>query len=55
MITGQGGKIKEGGTDIGGRMLLAGKTGKVVTDSSCERQEMGERLLCIFHQDPVRF
>jgi hypothetical protein len=37
-------------------MLLAGKTGKVVTDSSCERQEKGERrLLCIFHQDPVRF
>lgn len=48
------GKTKEGWSRHERKDVLAGKTEKVVTDSSCEPWKRG-RLLCIFRQDPVRF
>lgn len=53
-LSAEQGKTKEGWSGHERKDVLARKTGRAVTDSSCELREMG-RLLCIFHQDPVWF
>lgn len=53
-LSAEQGKTEEGWSGRERKDVRARKTGRAVTDSSCEAGKRG-RLLCIFHQDPVWF